>query len=533
MSDAPSDGLLPGDPRQLGPYRVLRRLGAGGMGVVFLAISGCGREVAIKVIHSAYSANPTYRKRFAQEVAAGQAVRSRYVSAVLDAELESDPLYVVTEVIHGTSLELVSAERGLPADRLLALAKDTARALLDMHDCNVVHRDLKPSNVMVTDDRTVVIDFGIAAQLADIGELTSTGRVVGSLPYLAPELLDSGWASPASDVFSWGCLIYYAATGRAAFFGAPSSLVEQIKNHDPDVRAVPGVVREVVARALAKHRDQRPTVREILDDLGTVGAEVVLSGEKGRSYTAQLHAWLRDAGMTVRVCTDPESLTAATALVLVLSERPDAAVQDMRLAAQRRGVTVLPVLVGTHAEPGAFLDARTGALPDAAHLRTLRALAARERAPAPAEKPSPEITAIGQALANGNPVAADRLTTAALLAAAGCADRTWAGRDEVALIGARFLRDCAQTWDGGTGGRHGFLAQRRLMADARGTEVADLARLFGWGDPRTIPADYENWVADAGPGFFPTLRCAPSSGTWFDRWNITVSAVYKRVRMEF
>src|SRR5262249_11155496 len=143
---------------------------------------------------------------------------------------------------HGTSLgELVGEERGLPPDRLLALAKETAQALLDMHERDVVHRDLKPSNVMVTDDRSVVIDFGIAAQLADIGELTSTGRVVGALPYLAPELLGTGWASPASDVFSWGCMIYYAATGRGAFCGAADTLLTQITKHQPDVSAVPGV----------------------------------------------------------------------------------------------------------------------------------------------------------------------------------------------------------------------------------------------------------------------------------------------------
>lgn len=534
MSDVPTRGLLADDPRQLGRYRVLDRLGAGGMGAVFRAVSDSGREVAIKVIHPAYAANPTYRKRFEKEVAAGQAVRSRYASVVLEAEVANDPLYVVTEVIHGPSLgKLVGAQGGLPPDRLLTLAKETARALLDMHERDVVHRDLKPSNVMIAEDRAVVIDFGIAAQLADIGELTSTGRVVGTLPYLAPELLDSGWASPASDVFSWGCLIYYAATGRDAFRGAPSTLVRQIVNDDPDVRAVPGVVRDVVVAALAKHPDQRPTVPQILDDLATVGAQVVLSGGN-ESYTAQLRAWLRDAGMTVRMSTDPESLTAATVLVAVVSERADAAVRDMRLAARQLDVTVLPVLVGTHSEPGAFLDARTGTLPSAEHRRALRELAARKSAPAPAQAQqcAPEITAIGTALANDGPVAADRLTTEALLAAAGCANRAWAGRDEVALIGARFLRDCARIWDDSTAGRYGFLAQRRLMADAKGTEVADLARLFGWGDPRTIPADYASWVAQAGPGFFPTLRGVPSSGTWFDRWNLIVSAVYQRVRME-
>src|SRR5262249_23305385 len=164
-------GLHPGDPRQLGPYRVLRRLGVGGMGTVFLAeVPGSaevpGTQVAIKVIHPAYSENPTYRRRFANEVRAARAVTSLYTSTVLDAEVVSDPLYVVTDVIHGSNLgALVAPDRGLAADKLIALAKDTARALRDIHDQNVVHRDLKPSNVMVTADRTMLIDFGIAAHI--------------------------------------------------------------------------------------------------------------------------------------------------------------------------------------------------------------------------------------------------------------------------------------------------------------------------------------------------------------------------------
>jgi eukaryotic-like serine/threonine-protein kinase len=259
----------------------------------------------------------------------------------------------------------------------------------------------------------------------------------------------------------------------------------------------------------------------------------VLCGENGRSYTAQLRARLLDAGLAVRVSADPDSLADARVLVTIVSEMPDAAVRDMRLAARRRGVTVLPVLVGTHTEPDAFLDARTGALPDAVQLRTLRELASRAQANTVTEAPDPAVAAIGAALAAGDLVAADRHTTSALLAAAGCTDQGWAGPDEVASIGRRLLLDCARTWDEGTAGEHGFMAQRILMADCAGTEIADLAHLFGWGDPLTIPAGYASWVDGAGAGFFPTLRPALAAKAWFDTWNITVSAVYRRIRSEF
>ncbi|NKE64066.1 hypothetical protein FXN61_48215, partial [Lentzea sp. PSKA42] len=186
---------------------------------------------------------------------------------------------------------------------------------------------------------------------------------------------------------------------------------------------MPGTVRELVARALDKRPDRRPSVRNVLDELSTVGAEVVLCGEIGRSYTARLRARMLDAGLAVRVSSDPDSLADAAVLVAVVSERPDPAVRDMRLAARRHGVKVLPVLVGTHTEPDAFLDARTGALPDAAQLRALRELAAGEKESPVAETPDPAVIRIGAALAEGDLVLADRHTTAALLAAAGCGDR--------------------------------------------------------------------------------------------------------------
>ncbi|HEX8866073.1 MAG TPA: serine/threonine-protein kinase, partial [Lentzea sp.] len=390
-------GLGPGDPRRLGPYRVLRRLGAGGMGAVYLAVwSGTDRQVAIKVINSEYSAHPKYRTRFTYEVRRAMKVSSPYVPRVLDADLESEQMYVVTEVVRGTSLADHST---LTGEHLLTLARDTASALLDIHHHAIVHRDLKPSNVMVTGERAMVIDFGIAADLSDLIRLTTTDHVIGTLPYIAPELVDPKGperASPASDVFSWGCLVYYAATGRTAFSGAAATVLQPT----PDLADVPGTVRELVARALDKRPERRPSVREVLDELSTVGAQVVLCGERERSYTARLRATMLDAGLSVRVSADADSLAGAAVLVVVVSERPDAAVRDMRLAARDRGVDVLVVVVGGRPEPGTFLDARTGALPTAAQLVELRLRASREVSPG-TRKADPAVALIRQALAGG------------------------------------------------------------------------------------------------------------------------------------
>ena len=551
MGDQAS-GLRPNDPRWLGRYRVLGRLGAGGMGTVFLA-EVSGEQVAIKLIHPAYSANSTYRRRFVNEVTAARAVRSPYTATVLDAELVSDPLYIVTDVIRGSSLgELVAPGHGLAAGRLIALAKDTARALRDMHGQNVVHRDLKPSNVMVGADRTRLIDFGIAAHIDDIGDLTSTGKVVGSLPYLAPELLRAdGRASPASDVFSWGCMIYFAATGRTPFAGNAGILVEKILNETADVRAVPGAVRELVARALSKWPQARPTAGEILDELDSIGAPVVLCGEERRSYTAQLRDHLKDAGFSVRMSSVPETLAGSSVLVVMVSDEPSTAVADMRLAAQRLGIAVLPVLVGAHNHPDAFLDARANALPGPEHIRRLRELtrnrhtgsvgsvgsvgsagAARtEDTKGPVDS---GVEAIRLALVRGDLVAADHLTTAALLAAAGRSQAGWIGRDDADRLGTVFLRDCARVWHEETAKRHGFVAQLSLCPGDLDRDMVDLVKLFGWDNPHAISPDYHRWVSDNGhhPGFFPTLRTAVRPTQWYDRWSMTVSAVHRRIRRE-
>lgn len=522
--------LQPGDPGQLGSYRILRRLGSGGMGTVFLAeVFGTGKQVAVKMINPAYSANRTYRRRFVNEFAATSRVSSPYTARVLDAQLDTDPLYIVTEYVRGHGLgELVTLGQ-LAGEKLVGIAKDTARALSDIHSHDIVHRDLKPSNVIVAEDRAVLIDFGIAARVDEIGELTSTGKVVGSLPYLAPELLFGHQASAASDVYSWGCVVYYAATGRAPF-----SADLRKRTEDADVRPVPGVVRDLVARALANETRDRPSVAQILFELDSVAAKVVLSGADGSSYAARLRDFLVDAGFGVRISSEPDTLAGAAVLITLVSDRPSRAVTDMRAAARRLGLTVLPVVVGSRRQPDPFLDARAGALPDPAHLRTLRELT-RARVPTTvAAAPEPVLEPVRVALARRDLVAADQLTTALLLDAAGCAEAGWVGKAQVADVETAFLRDCARVWYSETDQRHGFLAQRKLADGLGRCDMGTLARTFGWGEPRSIPSDYHAWVAgrDHAPGFFPTLRAATATRNWYDRWSMTVSAVHQRIWKE-
>ncbi|WP_051115037.1 serine/threonine-protein kinase [Actinokineospora enzanensis] len=516
---------------RLGRYEILRRLGVGGMGEVFLAQDkGTGARVAVKKIHSAYSADRSYRARFAREVATAGRVRSRFTAALVDYELEAEPRFIVTEYVSGATLDRAGV---LTGDRLVALARDTAAALRDTHAVELVHRDLKASNVIVARDRAVLIDFGIAAHVSELGVVTSTGKVVGSLPYLAPELFGTDQASYSSDVYSWGCLVHYAATGREPFIGDTGRLVHRIRTEEADVRAVPGSVRELVAAALSKNPRLRPTVAEILADLDAVAAPLVLCGTDG--YTARLRDVLVDAGLPVRVSRDPDVLADAAVLLAVEDDRPDRVITDMRAAAVRRGVTVLPVAVGVEAAADVFLDARVHQLPGREQLRELRRLVRAPRAPAvPESHPDRVLEPVREALARGDLVGADQLTTVLLLTAAGGAEVGWADPERLDTVETEFLRSCARIWHDETERRHGFRAQRDLYPADGDLDLSALSRAFGWGEPRVIPADYHRWTrrSDFPAGFFPTLRAAEVGGRWFDRWDQTVSAVHRRLRGE-
>src|SRR5262249_32678059 len=218
------------------------------------------------------------------------------------------------------------------------------------------------------------------------------------------------------------------------------------------------------------------------------------------------------------------------------------AVEDMRLRAQQLGIAVLPVVVGAHNRPDAFLDARANALPGPEHLRRLRELTKiRPVGSAGAAKvedrgdPECSVAAIRQPLVRGDLVTADQLTTAALFTAAGRSQAGWIGRDDADRLGTVFLRDCARVWHEETDKRHGFVAQLLLCPDDLDQDMTDLVRLFGWDKPHAISPDYRRWVDDNGrhPGFlYPTLRTAARPTQWYDRWSMTVSAVHRRIRRE-
>jgi predicted Ser/Thr protein kinase len=250
-------------PRTLGPYRLQDRLGEGGMGVVHLARAPDGSLVAVKVLNSR-SEDGNARRRLAREVETMRRVHSPYVAEVLDADVTGEFPYIVTRFVNGPTLEqLVRARGPLSASGLRKLARGTAEALAAIHAAGVVHRDLKPSNVMLTDDRPVVIDFGIA-QAGDATKLTLTGLVMGTPGYLAPEVIEGQPSSPASDVHSWGATMAYAATGRAPFgSGTYETIFYRIVSGRPDLDGVPAPLVPLFSAALARDPAHRPTAASL------------------------------------------------------------------------------------------------------------------------------------------------------------------------------------------------------------------------------------------------------------------------------
>ncbi|WP_026404623.1 serine/threonine-protein kinase [Actinomadura rifamycini] len=277
MTTHPGDNgeaLRPGDPDRLGPYRLTGRLGRGGMGTVYLGEDDGGRRVAVKVINRELAGEGAFRERFRREVTAARQVRRFCTAPVLDAELDRDPLYVVTEFIDGPSLEKAVRDRGpLPGSDLEGLAVGVATALSAIHGAGIVHRDLKPANVLLSSTGPRVIDFGIARALDAADGPTRTGQFVGTPNYLPPEILRGEPITPASDVFSWGCVVAYAGTGVAPFAGDTVPAIFYRVVHDaPKLDALDPGLRDVVAAALDKDPRSRPSVQELLGRLVGTGA---------------------------------------------------------------------------------------------------------------------------------------------------------------------------------------------------------------------------------------------------------------------
>jgi hypothetical protein len=263
-------GLEPGDPRQVGKYRLLGELGRGGMGRVFLAKSPGGRQVAVKVIRPELAGDPGFRARFAREVVTARTVSGIFTAPVVDADLDAPQPWLVTAYVEGPSLDDAVRQQGpLPAAEVLTLAAGLAEGLGAIHAAGIVHRDLKPSNVLLARDGPRIIDFGIS-RAADGTALTQAGWVTGSPGFMSPEQAQGGGTGLASDIFSLGAVLTFAATGHEAFgAGSPATLLYRVVHSAPETDRLPVSLRPLLERCLAKDPRQRPTTDQIIAELDT------------------------------------------------------------------------------------------------------------------------------------------------------------------------------------------------------------------------------------------------------------------------
>ena len=262
--------LQPGDPRKVGPYWLLGRLGSGGMGRVFLARSPGGRQVAVKVVRAELAEQADFRARFAREVAAARTVSGLFTAPVVDADLDAPVPWLATAYVAGPSLaDAVTSYGPLPVTSVLALAAGLAEGLGAIHAAGIVHRDLKPSNVLLADDGPRIIDFGIS-RAAEDSMLTGTGLVVGSPGFMSPEQTEGRDIGPPSDVFSLGAVLTFAATGEGPFgTGSIATLAYRVVHTPPATADLPAGLRPLVERCLAKDPEQRPTTDQLLAELDT------------------------------------------------------------------------------------------------------------------------------------------------------------------------------------------------------------------------------------------------------------------------
>jgi ABC-type transport system substrate-binding protein len=302
--------LRPGDPEQVGPYRLLGLIGEGGQGSVFLAEDTSGAlagRVAVKLLHARFTGDAKARARFAAEVKVAKRVSPFCTARILDADVEGHTPYIVSEFIDGPSLQAVLAEQGPQSGpALVRIAIGTITSLAAIHDAGIVHRDFKPTNVLMAPDGPRLIDFGVAKALDATGTLSST--TVGTPAYMAPEQIAGASVGPEADVFAWGASMVFAASGRPPF-GQDSipAVMHRILNLPADLGALPEPLREITAGCLSKDPTQRPSAFGVLLRLlRHAGAQPPPVDDSGPSASSALHQ-----GAEVAAAPMPPTLTPA------------------------------------------------------------------------------------------------------------------------------------------------------------------------------------------------------------------------------